>query len=200
MKKPLCMLLALSILLAFVSCAGPENESSRGESQVSQNTSETISGSDGDTVFVENELIAEIDSMLTGDAPDRTMKAKNLFVNATYTYSTTPLPDHNDTTFTKLNDGIRNDMYDKVTWVAFKGTTPVIQFDLGEGEHHLADVEINMLNQVDYGIHLPSSVTLSVSDDGEHYTKISTLHPPKDVSMVRQGSLSVAFSLCQLSN
>ncbi len=184
MKKRLCILLALSILLLCVSCASPESELSRQESSeaVSQETSKTNSESGEETVFVENELIAEIASMLTGETPDRTMKAKNLFADASYKYSIVPESSYSDTNHTKLNDGICRNLFDKYSWVGFRGSvSPVVCFDLGNGEHNLADVEINMLRQVDYGIELPSSVILSVSDDGENFTKISTLQSPDDV-------------------
>ena len=188
MRKILCLFLTACILLICVSCTTQENASQNPSQptvsrEQSQESSQPESGEDGrDTVFVENELIAKIDAALTGTAPDRTLLAKNVFADASYRYNIEPESSYSDSNHTKLNDGVCRNLFDQYSWVGFLGSTvPVVCFDLGRQEHNLADVEINMLRQVDYGIELPASVTLSVSDDGESFTKISTLQSPDDV-------------------
>ena len=178
MKRILCLLLASCLTLLFVACAGEETgstatsyEGSSSESIAENSTEE----SKDETVFVQNKLIAEIDSFLTGEAPDRTMKAKNLFRKASYSYNIEPESSYPDSNRTKLKDGIRRDMFDSTDWVGFKGNTvPVVTFDLGGSNFRLADIEIDMVRQTDYGIELPSDVILSVSKDGENFTTIST--------------------------
>lgn len=176
-KRFFCMVLALTLLLC--ACGETAEDTSflpGAESEVSK-------------VFEENELIGEIDTYLTGEAPDRTMLAKNLFADASYTFNTNTNETYTDPDMKKLNDGNKRDLFDRYSWVAFTGDiVPTVTFDLGEGEHALADVEINMLRQVAYGIELPDSVILSVSRDGKEYVNISTLKSPEDVG---EGSVFV---------
>ena len=173
--------LALALMLLLCACGETaENTSSlpRAESVEESSTEE----SEVSKVFEENRLIGEIDTYLTGEAPDRTMLAKNLFADASYTFNTNTNESYTDPDMKKLNDGNKRDLFDQYSWVGFTGNTvPTVSFDLGEGEHALADVEINMLRQVAYGIELPDSVILSVSRDGKEFVDISTLKSPADV-------------------
>ncbi len=185
MKRILCLLLAFCLMLFCVACTVEETESISTPSAETSSveTSSTVSEeSKEETVFVQNELIAEIDAFLTGEVPDRTMKAKNLFRQASYSYNIEPESSYPDSNRTKLKDGIRQNMFDSTHWVAFKGSTvPVVTFDLKGSNFQLADIEIDMVRQTDYGIELPSDVILSVSEDGENFTTISTLTSPDDV-------------------
>ena len=182
MKRILCLLLASCLALLCVACAAEETESISTSTPSAEASSAVSEESKEETVFVQNELIAEIDSFLTGEAPDRTMKAKNLFRKASYSYNIEPESSYPDSNRTKLKDGVRRDMFDSTDWVGFKGNTaPVVTFDLGGANFALADIEIDMVRQTDYGIELPSDVVLSVSEDGKDFTTISTLSSPADV-------------------
>ena len=138
MKRFFCLALALTLLLC--ACGETSEDTSflpGAESEVSK-------------VFEENELIGEIDTYLTGEAPDRTMLAKNLFADASYTFNTNTNESYTDPDMKKLNDGNKRDLFDRYSWVAFTGSTvPTFTFDLVEVDHALAEVEINMLRQVD---------------------------------------------------
>ncbi|MBQ3154887.1 MAG: hypothetical protein IJB88_06595, partial [Clostridia bacterium] len=93
MKKSICMLLLAALLL--VSCtAEPETVSeTQSESVSSEAESEQ---SEVSTVFEESELVGEINAFLSGNVPDRGMKANNLFAKMTYTYSADPVDSYPD--------------------------------------------------------------------------------------------------------
>jgi len=180
MKKSICMLLLAALLL--VSCTTePETVSeTQSESVSSEPESER---SEVSAVFEENELIAEIDAFLSGNVPDRSQKAINLFDKLSYTYSTDPVESYPDEKNDKLTDGSMRELFDKYSWVGFKdGAVPSITFDLGGTDHALADIEVYMLRQVAYGIELPRAVEISLSDDGEHFVTVSTLQTPADLA------------------
>ncbi len=179
LKRFFCLILTLTLLLCACGETAENTSSLPGAESVEESSKEE---SEVSKVFEENELIGEIDACLTGKAPDRTMLAKNLFADASYTFNTNTNESYTDPDMKKLNDGNKRDLFDKYSWVGFTGGVhPSVTFDLGEGEHALADVEINMLRQVAYGIELPDSVILSVSEDGKTYVNISTLKSPADV-------------------
>ncbi len=179
LKRFLSLALALMLLLCACGETAENTSSLPGTESVEESSTEE---SEVSKVFEENQLIGEIDTYLTGEAPDRTMLAKNLFADASYTFNTNTNESYTDPDMKKLNDGNKRDLFDQYSWVGFTGNTvPTVTFDLGEGEHALADVEINMLRQVAYGIELPDSVILSVSRDGKEFVDISTLKSPADV-------------------
>lgn len=180
MKKGICLLLLAALLL--VSCTtAPEESASVSETQSESVSSETES--EVSTVFEESELVGEINAFFGENVPDRGMKATNLLADLTYTYSESPVESYPDPDMKKLTDGAIRDLFDNFSWVSFKsGTTPSITFDLGGTEHALADLEVYMLRQIDYGIELPRAVELSLSDDGENFTLVSTLQTPDDLS------------------
>ena len=179
LKRFLSLALALMLLLCACGETAENTSSLPGAESVEESSAEE---SEVSKVFEENRLIGEIDTYLTGEAPDRTMLAKNLFADASYTFNTNTNESYTDPDMKKLNDGNKRDLFDQYSWVGFTGNTvPTVTFDLGEGEHALADVEVNMLRQVAYGIELPDSVILSVSRDGKEFVDISTLKSPADV-------------------
>lgn len=180
MKKSICVLLLAALLL--VSCTTePENVSeTQSESVSSEAESEQ---SEVSTVFEESEPVGEINAFLSGNVPDRGMKANNLFAKMTYTYSADPVDSYPDPDTKKLTDGDMRDLFDRYSWVGFKGgAVPSITFDLGGTDHALADIEVYMLRQVAYGIELPRAVELSLSDDGETFVPVSTLQTPADLA------------------
>lgn len=179
LKRFFCLLMSLTLLLC--ACGEAENTSSLPGEESFESSLEAES--EVSQVFEENTLIGEINEFLTGEAPDRTMLAKNLFADATYTFNTETDKAYTDPEMKKLTDGKKQNLFDRYNWVGFKGQPdPIITFDLGTKKHALADVEINMLRQVNYGIELPDSVILSVSEDGEEFVTISTLKSPTDVT------------------
>ncbi len=179
LKRFFCLLMSLTLLLC--ACGEAENTSSLPGEESFESSLEAES--EVSQVFEENKLIGEINEFLTGEAPDRTMLAKNLFADATYTFNTETDKAYTDPEMKKLTDGKKQNLFDRYNWVGFKGQPdPIITFDLGTKKHALADVEINMLRQVNYGIELPDSVILSVSEDGEEFVTISTLKSPTDVT------------------
>lgn len=190
MKKLISFLIMLSLLISFVSCAGDNGgdtgskaASEAGQSDVSaaEESSAEVSEEPSKSEFVESEKVAEINAFL-GSAPDRTLKAKNLFEGMKYTYSTAPQSDYPDNDNKILTDGVIRGIYDsKGSWAGFKNTGFLnVTFDLGEGEHALADVCVFCLQKMGYGISFPGKVKLDVSNDGENYTTIGTIQPPAD--------------------
>lgn len=176
-KQAVCILLAL-MLCALAGCAAGEPEaasSSAGSSDAGSETSEEP--------FVEAPEIAAARAYLSGGAPDRTLKATNLFADAPYTYSEQPSESYADPNLSKLHDGITRELFDQYNWVGFqRSKAPSVTFDLGEGAHPLADVEVDCLRQVSYGIELPRQVAVSVSEDGETFTQIGALLSPADAA------------------
>ncbi len=189
MKKVTAFLLAALIAASLASCEDNGGESSKSvepQSDISETESSTISeesnieeSSVGE--FVMNENVEKINSWLQHDI-DTSMKAKNIFSKLKYTFSASPSSSYPDDNATKLTDGITRDLFDKYNWVGFEGASPVsIVFDMGSNNHRLAVVEVDALCQISYGIRLPASFTLSVSDDGEEYTTLGEITSPVDM-------------------
>lgn len=179
MKRLLCLILAGVLFVSLAAC-GDTNASSEAGSSAEESLE---SSEESKEVFTPNELIAEINAFFGGNVPDRTMKANNLFEGLSYTFSEEPVADYGDPNYTKLTDGATRDVFDKWNWVSFKSSkAPSVTFDLGGTEHALADIEINMLRQVSYGIELPASVQIELSEDGENFTAVSTLQTPSDIA------------------
>jgi len=189
MKKVTAIILAALITASLASCGGNGDESSQSaesKSDISENVSSTVAeeskteeSSGGEFVMSEN--VEKINSWLQHDI-DTSMKAKNIFSKMKYTYSTSPASSYPDGSFTKLTDGITRDLFDKYNWVGFEGSSSVsIVFDIGSNDHRLSVVELDALCQISYGIRLPASVALAVSDDGEEYTTIGEITSPMDI-------------------
>lgn len=191
MKKIITMILLAAMLAAsLAACKDNSDDTSSISSENSIVISDSESSKPDDSSseeeskaeFVESENVALIKSYLTTDI-DTSMKAKNLFKGMTYTYSVDPESSYDDPNRTKLTDGIVRDIFDGYNWVAFtKGNQVNIDFDFGDNEHSLAVVEVETLRQKSYGISLPGSVKLAVSDDGENYTVISSITTPTDTN------------------
>lgn len=129
---------------------------------------------------MENELIAQLNRYLSEEV-DRTLPCTNILKGLSYTASKEPNADYADNTSApKLTDGVTTDLFDKYNWLGFSGAAAfTIDFDLGEGhDQAIADISVGCLRQLDYGIGLPASVSVLVSDDGEQYTEIGKLYTP----------------------
>lgn len=176
-KHAVCVLLAL-LLCAFAGCSAGEPEAASSSADSSE-----VEGETSEEPFVEAPEIAAARAYLSGGAPDRTLKATNLFADAPYTYSEQPSESYADPNLSKLHDGITRELFDQYNWVGFqRSKAPSVTFDLGEGAHALADVEVDCLRQVSYGIELPRQVAVSVSEDGETFTQIGALLSPSDTA------------------
>lgn len=176
-KKAICIFLAF-LLCALAGCSAGKPEDS---SSPHDNSEPEVEMSE--EPFAEAAEITAARVYLSGGAPDRTLKATNLFADAPYTYSEQPSESYADPNLSKLHDGVTRELFDKYNWVGFqRSKAPSVTFDLGEGAHALADVEVDCLRQVSYGIELPRQVSVSVSEDGETFTKIGTLLAPADAA------------------
>ena len=176
MKK--CILFTLLCALALpllVACGDPASDESGESSSAPSETSGTES-----EPFVENELIAQINSYLTEEI-DRTLPCTNVFKGMTYTSSKEPNADYADNASApKLTDGITTEIFDKYNWPGFSGTSAfTIDFDLGEGNKQaIADISVGCLRQLDFGIGLPTYVSVMASNDGMSYTETGKLYTP----------------------
>lgn len=167
MKRLLAVLLVSLFLLA--SCAEGNN--------VSQSVSDTVS-EESKEVFVKDPAVDVINSLVSVPV-DRTLKAENIFSGMKYTYDPAPIEDYGDPSFTKLTDGATRELFDKNCWVGFKNTSVVnITFDI-TGKTGLSDIEIGVLQRMDYGIYYPDEVMLQASADGKNFTTVSTLETPE---------------------
>lgn len=167
MKKLSAILLCA--LLLFSACVPDTN--------VSDTVSDTVS-EESKEEFAKDPAVDIINSLVSAPA-DRTKKAENIFEGLKYTFDTEPVADYGDPNFTKLTDGATRELFDRHCWVAFKNTSSVaITFDIS-GKSGLSDVEIGVLQQMDYGIYYPTKVMLQASADGENFTTVSTLETPE---------------------
>lgn len=177
MKKIVSIILALTLLVSLAACGESGAESSAGETSfVNKSGQESAEGSaeaseESKEEFVVNPKVELINSMLDGEI-DRTQKAKNLFDGLTYTLSAVPSAEYADPDLKKLTDGKMPEVFNKQDFVAWTNTSVSAVFDLGEGEHVLADVVVKTLRQVNYGIGLPGYVTVFASNDGEEYVDL----------------------------
>lgn len=177
-KRILCLLLAALTLTVFCACGKDPSADSEADSGSAASTEVS---EESEEPFVESERVKAIKQMLNGGEIDRTLKAKNLFAGKSYTYNAEPTESYSDEGNKKLTDGTTRDLFDKWCWVAFKGVPALaIVFDLGTAPHNLAEVEVGTLSQIDYGIYLPTSGRLSVSDDGKNWVDLVTVQPPAD--------------------
>lgn len=176
MKK--CILFTLLCALAlplFAACGDPA-----GSESAASSSAPSASSGDESEPFVENELIAQLNRYLSEEV-DRTLPCTNILKGLSYTASKEPNADYADNTSApKLTDGVTTDLFDKYNWLGFSGAAAfTIDFDLGEGhDQAIADISVGCLRQLDYGIGLPASVSVLVSDDGEQYTEIGKLYTP----------------------
>lgn len=189
MKKALSLLLCMMLVFSFAACNGDSGDGSAiDESATSENSDESIVLDE----FVLSDDVAKIDSYLKNDI-DRSMLATNVFRGVQYKISRPTDPAYPDNSF-KLTNGDSIDSFEANYYLGWKERAPVsIDFDLGESKHNIADISVNCLRVVDYGIGLPEYITILVSDDGTDYTDIGKITTPKNIPNSMKYEYSFAF-------
>ena len=182
MKRILSILLSLIFVLTLASC----NQGSEQSEDLSNVESEI------EEEFILSGEIAQKDAFMTAEI-DRSLKAKNLFYNLSYTSSRAF--DSEYVGGGKLTDGQTMDLvYGKNTFAGFRGLRPAsIEFDLGEGERELADISIGCGRVKDYGIGLPKYVIVAASNDGKSFTELGRIDTPKDIADTAKYTYYFAF-------
>ena len=182
MKRFLAILLLFPMILGLFACGGQSETSSQ------EPTSEDSSAMEASKEpFVADPKYENLRAFF-GEEPDRTLKAKNLFQGLPYTTATMPLDNY------ILTDGMTHPIHDKTIFTHLEATgIGMITFDLGEGEHKLADIGVSCLKKPSYGIHLPTRVRVYISDDGEDYTEIASALPPADGGESYKYTFWIAF-------
>lgn len=177
MKKTVAFLLALLTLVSFASCNTVEIE---GSSSVAEGVSSEVSDKDDGKSFVQSENVEKIQGYL-GKEIDRSLKANAVFYELPYTLNRPA--SESDPDNGRLTDGLSCDIkYGQFSYVGFDGKSPVsVTFDTGESVFDVADISVGCVRISQYGIDLPQSVSVEVSDDGKKYTLISTLNTPKEL-------------------
>ena len=194
MKKIAAMLMTFLLVFPLAACSGESDvssvpETSKEESAVLSEASEEPSEESSEEEFIPNPDVELINSMLDGEI-DRTKKVKNIFDGLTYTFSVEANETYNDPDRKKLTDGVMPEVFNKQDFVAWTRTDAEIVFDLGEGEHELADIVVKTLRQMSYGIGLPSSVSVSASNDGNNFVELSK----REVSASLNDSMSYDYT------
>ena len=184
MKKALSVLLGLFLIFSLISC----NEEVVEESEIIESADESVILDE----FVLSDNVAKINSYLTNEV-DRSLLATNVFKGLTYTLSRDTVEEHSDIGL-KLTNGETVDMFDTYSFLGWKDRMPVsIDFDLGDSKHSIADITVECLRVMDYGIGLPEYISVQVSDDGEEYTDIGRIYTPKDIPDSTKFEYSFAF-------
>ena len=176
MKRLIALFLSLLLLLSFVACdSETADESSAAE--VSEESTD-ISENSEVSQFVINENVALIDSYMEHDI-DRSLKVKNLFYKRSYKPSR-PAGEKRPENGNKLTNGQMMDViFDSKVHVGWEGGKVLsIDFDLGGNDHKLADLSVRCFRILNYDVGLPKSVTVSVSNDNENFTKIGQIVTP----------------------
>ena len=120
--KRLCILLAALLVLPLCACTAPEADpSADGSSAVSSAPPSESSGSDAVC-----EAALEIDALLAGGVPDRTLVRKNMLEGKSYALSRSAGSgdDYADPEGKKLTDGAYAEQFNTYSWTGFAGGTP----------------------------------------------------------------------------
>lgn len=191
--KKIYILIAALLCLSLSACAVPPQDVSSTPSDAEDQSDISAEISKG-TVCKE---ALKIDALLAGEIPDRDSVSQNMLLGKEYTLSRVSGENgtyaDNDTFM--LTDGVVSDQFSTYSWVGFAGGTPVtIDFDLGDDNHGIADIDIGCLKQLEYGIGLPLSATLYASVDGEEYTSIGVVYTPKTLGETTKYTFSFHLS------
>ena len=189
MKNLVAFILLISMLCALVSCAS--NEDSSTSSDVS-NRIESSSESSSVVEKNENPKFQALQSYL-GNEIDRNLLANAVFHERPYTLNrpaSESAPDNG-----RLTDGECAEMkYGSYGYVGFDGSRSVsVTIDAGDEMRDVADISLSCLQIKEYGIDLPKTVTVEVSNDGKNFTLISTLNTPDDLSGAQKYTYYFAF-------
>lgn len=181
MKKFVAIILLIILLVTCASCQRDINDESLSVSAESDFSTPSE--------YVVPHAVKAINNMLVGDI-DRTLTRSNFLKGVPYKSSV----DSGDKGSYvdrggMLTDGIAVGGFDTYNWVGFVNKSRVeIVFDFGEKKSDIADVEIGLLSQLDYGIGLPDYAELYFSNDGTDYTRVSRVEKPSQIKDVRRYS------------
>ena len=204
MKKILTLLLAFIMLISVAACGTDSTSgvssapsaagSTAGESSAAGSESNEISEPEPPKDFVMNEDVAIIKG-LVGKAVDRTLPAKNYFLDRKYTYSRQPDYKHKDPNGEMLTNGESMDVvYGDKAYVGWSGgTTVTVTFDLGEATHSIGDISIGCARVLQYDIGLPEYVSVQASKDGKSYTQVGRIVTPTDLEETCKYTYNFAF-------
>ena len=170
--------------VAQTESAGSGDETSGEVSgEVSNEGSDSGTQDDPDDGFVMNEDVAVIKG-LVGKAVDRSLPAKNYFLDRKYTYSIKPDYKHKDPNGEMLTNGDSMDVvYGEKAYVGWSnGTSLIISFDLGEATHSIGDIAVGCARVLRYSIDLPKYVSVEASKDGKEYTQVGKIVTPTDLA------------------
>ena len=178
-KRIISLLLGLTLLLpmAFACTTVPDESSGGGVSD-----GESSSEESEPYVDPENELRNTIDA-LYGESADKAKKAINVLEGLTPQFSRVYSNEYPGKNGMVLTDGERVTAFDSSSWLGFSGRQSVtISFDLGEVVDGLADFEVGCFKSDSYGIGLPSTISLEISEDGEEYVRVAAMLAPNGLS------------------
>lgn len=185
MKRILTLILAFAMLFSFAAC-----DNGNDESIVSDASTEESS----EIGFEWSKSVQKIQEYLTEDI-DRSLKATNLLYLKPYTVSRAVNASYNDPRGVKLTNGASMDLlFGSDTFVGWDGGNSVaVDFDLGNSDSVIADIEVGCLRTMPYGIGLPRYVAIFVSNDGDNYTEISRITTPKNLPETTKENYRFAF-------
>lgn len=188
-KRIISLLLGLTLLLpmAFACTTVPDESSGGGVSD-----GESSSEESEPYVDPENELRNTIDA-LYGESADKAKKAINVLEGLTPQFSRVYSNEYPGKNGMVLTDGERVTAFDSSSWLGFSGRQSVtISFDLGEVVDGLADFEVGCFKSDSYGIGLPSTISLEISEDGEEYVRVAAMLAPNGLSSTE----AYAYKFC----
>lgn len=178
MKRLICILITVLMVLPLIACG----DTSSGESANAESGYQEESPNEVSEPFVFSEKVEKINSFMVGEI-DRSLKAKNLFRGSKYTASRECDSNYPDPNNAKLTDGMVMDIvYGYHYHAGWSGGQPIsFLFDLGETKHSIADISVSCARIIDYGVGLPSNVTVQASHDGKVFIDIGKIATPKDL-------------------
>lgn len=186
--------LLLGLLLLLTACVGNQpstDDSSTGDP--SDNSSAHSNNVSSDTSTVARPTLLE--------PVNRKNSAFNVSRGKTYSFSQEPDESYPDDGV-KLTDDSLVSQFNHDSWVGFpKGSNMQVLLDLGEVEDGLADFSVGVYRRMEFGIGLPSSVRIEVSDDNENFLLLGMAYPSADeadnaatwISIKLQKSISARY-------
>lgn len=123
------------------------------------------------------------DCTSSGTEPvNRKISAFNVSRGKTYSFSKDPDESYPDDGV-KLTDGSLVTLFNHESWAGFaKSNKLQVLLDLGKVEDGLADFSVGVYRKLEFGIGLPASVLIELSDDNENFTLLGTAYPATDAA------------------